>query len=527
MRVVDRVPFGTLPGYNRIYVDLIEDFQRVRDLFSWDFRREDDWRKILEARQAPRRGRLSQVLADQNRALGASEATIEAALAISDNTTFVVTTGQQLSIFGGCLFYFYKTLTAMRLAAELSGRLGVRVVPVFWMEGEDHDLAEVDHLSVPGPEVQTLHLEGTRQSREPVGDRPLPQEIDLLHGRLREALPSTEFTRDLLDRLASIYQPGVSWAEAFGRWWTHLFPGLVLVNPSDPRIKELAAPVFRQEMERAGEIVESSARRDELIEAMGYDLQVRTTYPNFFWLRSGERQGVRFEGGRYFLAQSDEDITQGMDRPYLFSPKVLLRPVVQDFLMPNLATVTGPGEIAYFAQAEALFAAHGMVPSVLYPRAAATILEKPVAKFMAGAGLSLPELAQGPRAIFERLKGAHPEDALFAASLDQIEAVAAALSPLAAEVDPTLTGAIDTAREKVVYQISNLRSKFSRARYQKEETTSRRLEAACSSCFPGGVLQERVAAGVYFLAKYGPAFLAELADALPAACADHLVLTID
>ncbi len=527
MKVASQVPFSKLTGYSEIFTDLLEHPAKVAALFSWDFRREDDWKKVRDLRRPPHRQALAQLLMEQNAGFGASEESIEAARAIADPSTCVVTTGQQLSIYGGCLFYFYKTITAMRLARRLSDSLGVRVVPVFWMEGEDHDGAEVDHIYMPGEKLERVQVEGIDADRRPVGGRKLPENIGDFHGRVAELLPQTEFSQRVLERLSSAYRPGQTWSSAFGCLWAQLFPGLVLLNPSDPRIKSLAAPVFRREIEGAREIGELIARRDEEVSALGYDLQVKTGYPNFFWLDDGERRNVRHQNGRFQLADGGEDITESLSQFERFSPKVLLRPVVQDYLLPNLATIAGPGEVAYFAQAEALFAAHGVAPSILYPRAAATVLERAGARLLDKDGLPFEALALGPAAVFDKVKSEHPEESQFADAIARIDSLATGLTTIAARMDPTLTNAVATAKEKIDYQLAHLRSKFTRSRYQREEVLVKRIEAACSLCFPLSLPQERVVAGIYYLAKFGPGFLEDLYNTLEIGIGTHQVLAVD
>lgn len=527
MRVASQVPFSKLTGYNDIFTDLVERPAKVAGLFSWDFRREEDWKKVRDLRQPPHRQALAQVLLDQNAGFGASEESIEAARAIADSTTCVVTTGQQLSIYGGCLFYFYKTITAMRLARLLSVSFGVRVVPVFWMEGEDHDVPEVDHIYMPGQKLERVQVEGTDADRRPVGGRRLPGTIADFHGRVAELLPKTEFSDPLLERLSSAYRPGQTWSAAFGCLWAQLFPGLILLNPSDPRIKSLAAPVFRREIDNAPEIVEMTARRDNEVSALGYDLQVKTGYPNFFWLDDGERRNVRHQNGRFLTTDGGEDITECLSRFERFSPKVLLRPVVQDYLLPNLATIAGPGEVAYFAQAEALYTAHGVTPSILYPRAAATVLEKAGARLLDKDGLPFEALVDGPAAVFDKVRPEHPEESQFADAIARIDSLATGLVTIADHMDPTLTNAVGTAKEKIDYQLTHLRSKFTRSRYQREEVLVKRIETAYSLCFPLGLPQERVVAGIYYLAKFGPRFLEDLYNTLEIGSGTHQVLAVD
>lgn len=524
MRRAGSAPFSALPGYGALFGDFITRPDRVRSLYRWNFRSDADWKAVRDARRIEHRLRLAEILADQNRALGASEATLDTIDEIRRDFTYVVTTGQQLSIYGGSLFYFYKTITVIQLARRLERQLGCRVAPVFWMEGEDHDAAEVDHLALPGA---TLRLDGLSASRMPVGSRPLPDTIRTFHEAVGTALPATEYTPSLLDELAGIYHAGAPWADAFGRLWARLFPGLILLNPSDARLKALAAPVFLNEINRRTEIVAALEQRDSEIAALDHDLQARTSWPSFFWIEGGERRQVEEIAGSLVAKLDSDSAPIDPKRAESFSPKVLLRPIVQDFLLPNLATVVGPGEISYMAQADALFEAHGIVPSIIYPRAMATLCEKPAAKLLDSGGLTLDQLAAGAQAVFERVKPAHPEEAMFERAAGELAALDAALRPVAADLDPTLVGAIDTAREKLAYQLTNLRTKFSRARFQREDVLSRRIEAACASCFPGGQLQERVVAGIYFMAKYGPGFLDDLAATIEIGCEAHQVIVLD
>lgn len=524
MKRAGSIPFSALPGYGALFDDFMSRPDRVRSLYRWNFRSDADWKAVREARRIEHRGALAEILADQNRAIGASESTLASIDELRRDSTYVVTTGQQLSIYGGSLFYFYKTITVIQLARRLEQRLGCRVVPVFWMEGEDHDAAEVDHLALPGT---TLRLEGFDSSRISVGARPLPDTIRTFHEAVGTALPATEFAPSLLAELAGIYQAGIPWADAFGRLWTRLFPGLVMLNPSDPRLKRLAAPVFLNEINRRERIVATLERRDGEIASLGHELQARTSWPSFFWIEGGERRQVEVIAGSLVAKLDSDSAPIDPKRAESFSPKVLLRPVVQDFLLPNLATVVGPGEISYMAQADALFEAHGIVPSILYPRAMATLCEKPAAKLLDSGGLTLDQLAAGAQAVFERVKPAHPEEAMFERAAGELAALDAALRPIAADLDPTLTGAIETAREKLTYQLTNMKGKFTRARFQREDVLSRRIEAACSSCFPEGQLQERVTAGIYFMAKYGPRFIEDMAATLDIGAEAHQVIVLD
>lgn len=527
MKKLADVAFSALPGYTRLFTDFLEHPDLTKSFFSWDFRNESDWHRLASLRAVPHRGALAEILVEQNRRFGGSEPTIAAANSIGENTTFVVTTGQQLAVGGGCLFYFLKTITVIKLARRLSTILGRPVVPVFWMEGEDHDLPEVDHLYLPGEELRLLRLGGIDPGRQPIGGRVLPASITGFLSEIEAALPATEFSAEVGARLRASYPEGTSWADAFGRLWAGLFPGLVLINPSDPEIKRLAQPVFAHEIAAAEDIRAAMPERDHAIEAAGYELQVRTGYPNFFRLRGGARESVTWREGRFFSGEPEEDVTESLELAEELSPKVLLRPVVQDFLLPNLATVAGPGETAYFAQAEALYEAHGVVPSILYPRAAATIFEKAAAKLATGSGITLEMLCEGPSSIFDRVKPEPPEEALFAVTAEALRAIDEQLRSIAAELDRSLVGAVETAREKMAYQLNSLHQKFGRTRYQREDVLTKRVEAACAQCFPLGNLQERVVAGVYFLAKYGPAFLSELEDVLEIDGRSHQVLVMD
>jgi len=527
MRTIGRVSPRSLPGFNKLYSDFMEHPEQVKDFYTWDFRNDAAWKGVAEARRLMHRDALSQILVDQNLAFGASIASVEAARRLAHPSTYVVTTGQQLAVYGGCLFYFHKTITAIKLARRLSDLLGLPVVPVFWMEGEDHDFPEVDHLAMPGDRPQRLQLAGMAPGRQPVSSREIPPEIEAFHAEVAASLPKTDFTAPLLEKLAAFYHPGANWVEAFGRLWAYLFPGLVLMNPSDPALKRLAYPIFARECGHADFIMSLLDRRDREIEARGYDVQVVTGYPNFFWIRDGERQPVQRRGTRLVVVDGDEPISCDREHAASFSPKVLLRPVVQDFLLPNLATVAGPSEIAYLAQVEALYSAHNVVPSVAFPRATATLLEKTAAKLFGQSGVSLELLAEGTAAVFDKLKPIHPEAKLFESAFDAVHDLESGLKQVAADLDPTLAGAVDTAREKINYQITNLKSKFTRARYQREDVLTKRIEAAYAQCFPDGELQERVLAGIYVLAKYGPVILDELFSSLQIGHVQHQLLAID
>jgi bacillithiol biosynthesis cysteine-adding enzyme BshC len=345
--------------------------------------------------------------------------------------------------------------------------------------------------------------------------------------------------------LRETYRPGETLGTAFARFYAHVFAewGVILLDASDGELDRVAEPIYRSAVERAGELSAALLKRGEALEAAGYHQQVKVTASSvlLFTLQQGARTPIhrREAGGTAeFVIGSDagaEKLSPAelLDRisasPELFSPNVLLRPIVEDYLLPTLAYTGGAAETAYFAQAGAVYEALlGRVTPIL-PRFSATIVESKMQRLIERHGIKLTDVFAGPEALRRQLaERALPADlqAAFDAARKSLDSHLSTVKEKLEKLDRTLIDAAETARSKIEYQLERLFSQAARAEALKSELVTRHAETLSQALYPDKGLQERGVGGVYFLARYGREFLQQLHDAIQPDCHDHQVLEL-
>ena len=531
------LPFGRIPHTTQLFIDFLSAYHKVQQFYprppfvhQW---LKDEVPRIRY--DSARREQVSAILQRQNQSWGPSSRTLENIDRLRRGAAAVVT-GQQVGLFGGPLFSLYKALTAVKLA-DLASQSGVDCVPVFWLATEDHDLAEVNQISIPGPDASLERLASAVHALAdaPVGSVIFGDEVQPLVERAAQLLGDSESLGDLRDS----YRPGETFGSAFARLFTKLFAewGVILLDASDPQLHRIAAPVYRAAIGRAAELDDALLARGDELEAAGYHKQVKVTSSSalLFMLRDGARIPVHRQPSGSDFAIADERVPQGEllsridSAPEDFSPNVLLRPVVQDHLLPTLAYTGGSAEVAYFAQAAVVYEKLLGRVTPIVPRFSATLIESKSKGLLDRYSLGLPDLFQGPDQLREQLAArALPNElrsALDSAEASVKESLAAIRASLE-QLDKTLTDAADNAGSKMLHQLESLRAKAARAELRQGEVLSRHAQLLSNALYPNKTLQEREIGGVYFLARYGKDLLRNLYDAIHADCLDHQVITL-
>ncbi|MBW3629771.1 MAG: bacillithiol biosynthesis cysteine-adding enzyme BshC [Gemmatimonadetes bacterium] len=438
----------------------------------------------------------------------------------------MVTTGQQAGLFTGPFYTLHKALTAARLAAALDERLGVVVIPVFWVASEDHDWEEANHTFVGMPANGTvkLSLAGAPSAPHAMGRVALEEEVLTILDRFGETVGATPFADDVLRLLRGTYLPRETLAGAFYRIMGELLApfDFCITEAGTAAVKEASVPV----LERA--LTESSAHeallreRDTQLSAAGYPSQV-AALPGatnvFFHDDTGRTRLYRAEGGfqageggRRF--EEAELLALCRESPGSLSPNVLLRPLIESATFPTLAYVGGPGEVSYFAQINALFPAFGIMPPVIYPRAAFTLVEPAMQRLLDKLGFSVDDLARPIHELVDDLarRAMPPEITAIVEDLSvSVTDGYRRLIEVSAAVDPTLEDALASLRNQVLARIGDSEKKVVRQLKRKEEITVSQLERVRANLRPEGEPQDRVLNGLPFLARHGPGLLHEIA----------------
>ncbi|MDE2658644.1 MAG: bacillithiol biosynthesis BshC [Acidobacteriota bacterium] len=467
------------------------------------------------------RAAAARVIATTNRVWGADPAVLASAERLRDPQTLAVVTGQQPGLFGGPLYSLIKAMSTVAAARGLEARTGQPVVPVFWIEGDDHDFEEIrgawllDRSGAP----QALRYEPEDEHVGlPAFRRVLDDSILDLHGQLPDILPETEYTEGLLLAARDCYAPGRSLSEAFGRLLLHLTrgSGLVVMDPTRPELKRLAFPVYEAAVRHEAVGRRQIAARTREIEAMGFHGQAAAEgYGVFCTGPTGVRARVRTDAA----GDPPEGVLDGcVER---LSAAVLLRPLVQDFLLPTAIYVGGPSEIAYHAQMGDLYGLHGISRPFVIPRHQVAILTKSQLRVLDQDGIGFDELSAGDEAALNRRAADPAAQAAFAQANEVMVSSLEAVEQAAGAVDQSLTAAVRRARGKVHAILADLEAKSVRAAKRRDEERRQRFLRARNALFPGGAPQERRLSPLVFANRYGPHFGAWLLAAFEDPAADR------
>ena len=535
------VDIRTFPWIRRLASDYAFAFAKVAPFFAGDPATPAAWADTIVRSQGFTRqpAEIARVIAAQQAVRNAPAASRDSAARLADPATRVVITGQQAGLFGGPLFTLLKAITTMKLAAEVSREHRVPVVPVFWIDAEDHDWPEVSGCTVLDNELApaTVQLEDLPGAGSlPIARLTLNDAAQTALDQLDTALPDTEFKTELMTALRAAYIPGRSMAAAFGVWIEHVLGphGLVVYDSSDPAAKPLARDVFVKEISQLGETARIAAKAGGALVAKGYHAQA--TLPDgtvsLFHLNA-ERAPIRIEGKTAVVGERsmslDELADEARTQPEHFSPNVLLRPLVQDTVFPTICYVAGPNELAYLGQLKDVYAHFGIPMPLFYQRGTATLADSATLRFLSKYDLPITALrAQDESALNQLLESQLPptvEQALTSVN-SMIEERMSAVADAVPQIDPTLEGAVKSTLGKMHHEVQSLHNKVIQAAKRKDDTLRRQFQRAQALTFPQGHPQEREVGFVWFLNRYGPALVDRLMDELPLAMGHHWVLTI-
>ena len=498
-----------------------------------------DWAELGSAadaaagRELPRDA-VADVLAEQNRRWDGSEAVLAQTERLRDARAVAVVTGQQLGLFAGPLYTVYKAVSAVRFAERVEAETGRPAVPVFWLAGEDHDTAEVESaLFTEGAELRRVRY--PMPSPRPVGRIVLGEaEARATLDALAAALPAGPHRDAALGLAADAYRAGRTMRDAFAVLLRALVPDVVLMSVDDARFKALAAPVLEGEAAGWRATHDALRARGARLAELGLHEQVAPTPLNLFTLADDARLALDPDGAGGAVTRDGAhrfgDLAAAVRaEPAAFSPNVVLRPVVQDALLPTAAYVAGPGEAAYFAQLGPVYARFGVPMPAVVPRLSLTLVEPSVAKVLDRYGLGVPDLRGDRAALWRRLalKASDLDlEGAFAAIRARADGLLAPAEPLAAALSPSLPPAVGAAARKVAKAIDRLETTLVREEKRRHDDVRARLDRAAAALWPGGALQERALSPLQVVAQHGAGALGELVRSVPLDPSVHHVVRL-
>lgn len=506
-----------LPNTTKLFADFTYHPDKVRSFYPYLPLTDDSWRKAAASIRfsAEQRANLVAALAEQNSGNPLLEQ-------LGRPETVAVVTGQQVGLLSGPPFTIYKALTAIRLAEELNAG-GISAVPVFWLATEDHDFAEVNEAWVYDAQYNPVRLEALAHPTvsQPVGGVIIENfPIDEL-ARVLAGLP---FADDAIELARNTYKPGVTFGQAFASLLDRLLAGLPIlrVDPMLPQFRRLAAPLLRQAVSQAPELISQLRERDNALAAAGYHSQVHVEDSTslFFLLDKNQRLNLKHQKfSPEELAARAEDL----------SPNALLRPVVQDSMIPTIAYVGGPAELAYLAQSEVLYRSLlGRQPIAVH-RAGFTLVSPHTLKLLHRYKLELTDFFHGEEKLREKAAGALVNPQLLGRMDESRAAALLSLGRMSNDLksfDPSIAKALGRSRRKIEYQFDKIARKVGREALLRSDRAGHDVAALTHLLFPRHRLQERLYSGLVQVAQFGPDLAQRIYQEMKLDCADHRVLVM-
>jgi bacillithiol biosynthesis cysteine-adding enzyme BshC len=507
------LPFRELPHQPPLHLAFLDDFQKVKTFYSHEPTLENAT-ALAGTLNYPqtRRSAVAAVLREQNEGLKAGDAALNNISRLEKGAVAVVT-GQQVGLFGGPAYSFYKALSAIETARLLT-KSGVEAVPVFWMATEDHDLDEVRHVTF-FHDGKLVKFELPPQTGAPtaVGPQKLgPQVAEFV--RAATVMLGGPAGGDVAALLRASYTPDETYASAFGKLFAGLFAshGLILLNPLDARLHKVAEPIYRQAAEDRGALNEALLARSKELERAGFAPQVKVTGKStaLFHMGPGGREAIRSNGAQF---QADTQSWSGQElinaisqSPETFSPNALLRPVVQDYLLPTVAYFGGPAEITYFAQSEVFYSKLLHRQPVFFSRAGFTLVDSKAQRLLEQYKITVEDVWAGPQAVHLKLGAANVSaklDAKLAKDSEKIQKLLEGWREEVTKIDPSLKSTVENAQRKITHQAEKLRQAAGWARDKKSNVLAGHAEFLSNQLYPNKALQSRELNFLPLLARWG------------------------
>jgi bacillithiol synthase len=513
----------SLPGTTKLFADYLYHFDRVQEFYGHNFSDPQALTAAATSIQFPesRRRAIINALREQN----GNSAALEK---LAQPKTVAVVTGQQVGLFSGPAYTMFKALTAVKLAEHLNEQ-GISAVPLFWLATEDHDLAEVDHAWVFNQDATPVKLSVTSavSNGGPVGEV-APAEVPL--AELRAALGSLPFAGEVARNVGEAYRPGVPLGAAFRSLLERVLTGcgLLYLDPLAPAVREIAAGFLAEVAERVPELVGALRQRNERLTAAGYHTQVHIDEDASLLFLIGEhkRLALRWKEGHFSARDHSYGIAELKKQATRLSPNALLRPVMQDYLLPTVAYIGGPSETAYMAQAQVLYEnLLGRMP-VIFPRNSFTLLDARATKLLRHYDLTVPQILDYQEKVKSVMAARLVPETLaeeFAKLRSHMATSIEKLQSSLRSFDSTLESAAHKSTSKMLYQLDKLSRKAARESMRRDERATQDAAYLMNLVYPHRHLQERLYSIVPFLAKHGMDLPTRLLAQTQLCCPDHML----
>lgn len=513
-----KIPYQETGYFSKLMSDYLEEKEGLKPFYN-EFPNLDSFKKTIERRQKHSVDRevLVEVLNQQNVGFEISKYTQQNIQKLNKNNCYTVTTGHQLNIFTGPLYFIYKIVSTINLAKELKDQYPENdFVPVYWMATEDHDFEEINHFNLFKKKYQL-----SNSKNGAVGKLKLEGIEDLL-SELKADIGDGSGTVEIIALFSKFYKSSNTYAKAIKGVINELFGkyGIVIINGDDTALKGLFVKEFKNELiNRANhQSINSSSNK---LKELGFKPQLTPREINIFYLKKGLRERIVFEEGKYQVLNteiefSEIEIIQELENyPERFSPNASMRCMYQENILPNLAYIGGGGELAYWFQLKEMFDANDISYPILVLRNSALFIDKGSSKKLSKLNLEVSDLFKKTEILIkEHLKNGsdivlelHKEEKV-------IETIFNDIVDKASVIDASLSPMIKSELQKSLKSIKNIEGRLIKAEKKKEEVSVTKIQNLKDKLFPNNSLQERHDNFISLLLFYGEDVIEELIENL-------------
>ena len=484
--ILTKLPLNDTRAFSPFFLDYIQQKETLAPFYSRFPTLHNFKSQLLEKASFPAENRnvLVRTLQEQYKNLSTTDLVKSNLLSLADAKTFTITTGHQLNIFTGPLYFIYKIVTVINACKQLKAIYPeFNFVPVYWMASEDHDYAEIKYFRLYGKKytwetnqlgaVGRFNLDGIEALLNQV-----PGEIKIFRDAYHKKKKLSDAVRDYVNALFSN-------------------EGLVVVDADDHGLKALFKNVIRED------IVQNTTRKlvdqtNQQLENLGYKTQIYCRDVNFFYLGDGLRNRIEKSGEFYQVVESDIRFTQTEldslieNEPEKFSPNVILRPLYQEVILPNLGYVGGPAEVIYWLQLKSVFDHHHIPFPILIPRNFALVVEHTTHRKFEKTGLEMKDFFEDKNYLFNHWVLKHaPQNLTVGEERALISEIFERLRSRAESVDATLSPFLKAEGKRALNSLEKIERKMLRAGKRLHSDKLRQIEAVKDALFPNGSLQER------------------------------------
>jgi bacillithiol synthase len=514
------IPFDKVPQLAKTDLAYATGDRALMPFYKYELRH-DVFRQIIADKKQQNhipRTELVSVLREQYASIPHNERTKAIIDALADSDTFTVTTAHQPCLFGGPLYFMYKAITAINLAEAIQGIVGpvAKIVPIFVLGTEDHDIDEVNHIHLFQKTVRWEPPAGG-----PVGEIST-ESLTAALAEIKAILGETDHARLMYQKLERAYTRQPNFARATQALLHDLFGrfGLVVLDMNHRALKAHIQPIIKAELvDQIGHKLVTPVT--EQLNALGFKTQATPREINLFYLQANSRNRIVLEGDLYKVLNTDRSFTQAEilaeleQHPERFSPNVVLRPLFQESVLPNLAYVGGGGELAYWLERKPLFEHFNINYPVLVRRNSVLWIERDSVKKIQKFGISPVRFFEDAETLVRQyVEENSATDVNLSSEMNDLRRIFEEIEDKANQIDPTLEAAVRADAVKTHNLLEQWQNRLLRAEKQKHEVTLNQIRALKDKLFPGGGLQERHTNFMPFFLRYGERFFDIMKDKL-------------